>query len=166
MNLTKKQELFCQEAVRQNYLSDAYKIAYSTSKMKETTINERASRLAKEYKISTRISELKRSLADKEMYTLEQSVKRDLKLIERYEGALDVLESSRSKVKDIEAAERTIKFIGSHGYNSAQERLSKQHGFFEMDNSQKTSFESFISLTSEDRVARINELRNQLKKKK
>ncbi len=48
-----------------------------------------------------------------------------------------VLEDLDSKTKDIEAAERTIKYIGSHGYNSAQERVSKQHGWFKPDNDQK-----------------------------
>ena len=41
-----------------------------------------------------------------------------------------------------------VKFIGASGYNSAQERLSKQHGFYEKDNSQSKPEVNIISLGS------------------
>lgn len=138
MALTRKQEIFCIEAVKQPTLSAAYRIAYDTKNMSDEAVNVEASVLMKNPKIAIRVQELKSQVTKKELYTLEQSIRRDLSLIQRYEAALDVLENIESKDKDIEAAERTIKFIGSNGYNSAQERLSKQHGFFERDNTQKS----------------------------
>jgi predicted DNA-binding protein len=138
MALTKKQDVFCIEVIKQATLSDAYRIAYETKNMSDKQINEEASLLMKNPKITQRVQELKNEVSKKELYTIEQSIKRDLNLIERYESALDVLENDKSSNIEIQTAERTIKFIGSTGYNSAQDRLSKQHGFFERDNSQKS----------------------------
>ena len=138
MALTSKQEMFCIEVVKQPTLSDAYRIAYDAKNMSPEVVNNEASLLMKNRDISVRVSELKNEIKEKELYTLEKSIKRDLSLIQRYEGALDVLENKKSEKKDIEVAERLIKFIGVTGYNSAQDRLSKQSGFFEKDNTQKT----------------------------
>lgn len=138
MSLTNKQEIFCVEVLKQPTLSAAYRIAYNAKNMSDEVVNVEASLLMKNPKVAIRVQELKNEVNKKELYTIEQSIRRDLSLIQRYEAALDVLENIESKDKDIEAAERTIKFIGSNGYNSAQERLSKQHGFFERDNTQKS----------------------------
>lgn len=138
MALTKKQETFCQEVIKQDSYSAAYRIAYNASNMTSKQINEEASILMSTPKISQRVEELTKKVEQKMLYTIGQSVKRDLNLIERYEAALDVLENKESTENEIETAERTIKYIGSNGYNSAQERLSKQHGFYEKDNTQKT----------------------------
>lgn len=138
MALTKKQEIFCKEVVKQDTYSAAYRIAYDAKNMSDETIHVKASELMSDGKIKVRVQELKKEIEKKELYTIERSIKRDLSLIERYEAALDVLENKDADSKDIEAAERTIKFITVSGYNSAQDRLSKQHGFFERDNNQKT----------------------------
>lgn len=137
MPLTVKQERFCIEVVKQPTYSAAYRIAYNASGMTDKTINEKASELMSRGKIKARVAELKKKLENKQLYTLEQSIKRDIKLIERYEAALDVLENDKAESKQIEAAERTIRYIGASGYSSAQERLSKQSGWFEKDNKQK-----------------------------
>ena len=153
--LTPKQEKFCQAYVLLGDKSAAYREAYSTSKMKPGTINRKAVELYSYGKITARVAHLREKLEKQELYTLRDSIQRDLKLIQRYEKALDVLENQNSKDKEIEAAERMIKFIGASGYNSAQERLSKQHGFFEVDNTQKNPTDT---RTPEERDARINEL--------
>jgi hypothetical protein len=145
MGLTKKQEMFCIEVLKQDSYSDAYRIAYDASRMSNESINVKASELMSSGKISVRVKELRSKVEKKELYTLEQSIKRDIKLIERYESALDVLENDKSDSKQIEAAERTIRYIGSSGYSSAQERLSKQSGWFEKDNKQKTQIIEKIS---------------------
>lgn len=146
MPLTPKQEKFCQAFVLLGDKSAAYRKAYSTARMKPASINVNASKLCNNTKIALRIKELKSELEKKNIYTLEASIKRDLKLIERYEKALDILENPKSKDREIEAAERTIRFIGASGYNSAQDRLSKQHGFNEKDNSQKETSVNIINL--------------------
>lgn len=149
MGLTKKQEIFCQEVVKQDTYSAAYRIAYDASAMSDEAIGVEASRLLKNPKITLRVNNLKSKLEKKALYTIGESVARDKKLIERYEAALDVLEDDKSEVKQTEAAERTIRYIGSTGYNSAQERLSKQHGFFKKDNDQsKPQTTNIINLGS------------------
>lgn len=137
MSLTKKQDTYCHEAVKQDSYSDAYRIAYDASGMTSKQINEEASKLNAIPKIAQRIKDLKKRVEEKVLYTIGESVKRDISLIKRYESALDVLENDKATEKEIKVAERTIRFIGSNGYNSAQERLSKQHGFYEKDNTQK-----------------------------
>ena len=133
MSLTPKQEKFCQQYVKTGNKSEAYR----SSRMKPETINRKAVELFENGNISARVEELKNNLEKENLYTLKKSVERDVALIERYESALDVLENDKSTEQEITIAERLIKYIGVQGYNSAQERLSKQHGFFEKDNKQK-----------------------------
>jgi phage terminase small subunit len=59
--LTEKQEKFVQSIVLEgmNY-SDAYRSAYNTDKMTDKTVNEKASILAKEDKITARMAELRK----------------------------------------------------------------------------------------------------------
>lgn len=56
--LTVKQERFVQELIKGKSQRAAYRAAYNASKMKESTIDEKASRLFKEDKIRTRYDEL------------------------------------------------------------------------------------------------------------
>lgn len=58
MALTPKQEAFAQAIVGGKTQADAYRAAYNTSKMKESTLHELASRLMKKSKISARVAEL------------------------------------------------------------------------------------------------------------
>lgn len=152
MALTKKQETFCKEVLKQDTYSAAYRIAYNASNMTDESVNVNASKLMADAKIALRVNELKEKLEDKLLYTLKQSIERDLKLIQRYESALDVLENDKSEPSQVEVAERTIKFITHSGYNNAQERLSKQHGFFSKDNTQKTKV-LYTELTTEEAKA-------------
>lgn len=137
MAFTPKNEKYCQAYILLGDKSAAYRQAYSTSRMKPETIHNKAHKLSLKAEVRARIEELQNEQKKKNEYTLETSIEKDLKLIQRYEKALDTLENPKSKKRDLEAAQRMIKFIGSNGYNSAQERLSKQHGFFEKDNNQK-----------------------------
>ena len=69
MKLTAKQERFCQEiALNNKTQTEAYKEAYNTNKMKEKTIQEASCVLAKDYKVATRIDELRATL-QKEIMT-------------------------------------------------------------------------------------------------
>jgi len=58
MNLTPKQELFCQKFIELGNASEAYRESYDTSRMKDATINRAASQLLGNYKITTRLNEL------------------------------------------------------------------------------------------------------------
>lgn len=58
--LTPKQEAFCKAIVYDGMsYSDAYRTAYNAEKMTDKSINEKASRLKDEVKISARIKELR-----------------------------------------------------------------------------------------------------------
>ncbi|MBD8389651.1 terminase small subunit [Dysgonomonas sp. BGC7] len=70
--LTVKQEKFCDLYVEMGNASEAYRQAYSCDSMKPETINERSSRLLKEYKISTRIKQLQDNLRRKSDITKER----------------------------------------------------------------------------------------------
>lgn len=64
MKLTKKQEKFATEYVKLDDASAAYRIAYSASKMKDTTVNRNAHELLKNSKIATRVAAIQSIAAD------------------------------------------------------------------------------------------------------
>lgn len=77
MKLTLKQETFCKEYISNGgNATQAYKKAYNYSKMKEKTINENASRLLKDSKVTARLKNLQQPLQEKFEYTMEQSFKK------------------------------------------------------------------------------------------
>ena len=73
--LTKQQEEFCQEYVKDGNATRSYKLAYKVrSNTKEATTNSNASRLLKDSKVIARLAELKKELAKKKLWTREMSV--------------------------------------------------------------------------------------------
>ncbi|WP_424493908.1 terminase small subunit [Salinimicrobium sp. GXAS 041] len=86
--LTKKQEIFAKEYVKLDDASAAYRIAYSTSRMKDKTVNEKASRLLKEGKVRARVNELQKVAAE----IAEKDFKIDSKELL---GHLNILRKSR-----------------------------------------------------------------------
>lgn len=75
MKLTAKQEKFAQGVVSGMSQADAYRAAYNAGKMKPETVQKRASELMRSGAVSGRVRELKKELADKELWTRENSVK-------------------------------------------------------------------------------------------
>lgn len=144
--LTPKQEKFCQLYVNGATKADAYRGAYSTKNQSNSTITNNAYMLSMRSDVLARIEQLRKELVEKNKYTLEKSVKKDLQIIEMYERALHILQDDKSNTKQIETANRTIKYIGATGYSQAQDRLSKQLGFYEKDNKQKEVKLNVISL--------------------
>jgi phage terminase small subunit len=63
--LTTKQEKFCTEYIRRGIASDAYRSAYSCSKMKDETIWSNASVLLKSSKVAARIGLLRKEIEKK-----------------------------------------------------------------------------------------------------
>lgn len=78
MKLTPKQEKFVQGIISGLSQREAFKQAYDCSNMKDKTIDERASKLFKEYKVSTRYNELMEEHKNKALWTREEAVN-DLK---------------------------------------------------------------------------------------
>ena len=63
--LTAKQEAFCRYYIDTGNASEAYRMAYDTSKMKAETIWSNASRLLANSKVTARLSEIQRELAER-----------------------------------------------------------------------------------------------------
>ena len=74
MALTNKQEAFCQAIADGMNQSDAYRSAYSAEKMKAETVNSKAYELSKNGDVTARVKELREALANKSLWTREQSV--------------------------------------------------------------------------------------------
>lgn len=74
MTLTAKQEAFVQAIAGGMNQSDAYRSAYNAGKMKPDVVNVKASQLAADGKVSVRVAELREELANKSLWTREQSV--------------------------------------------------------------------------------------------
>lgn len=88
--LTLKQEKFVLALVEGKSQRQAYKEAYNAKNMKDETIDSRASKLFKEYKISARYQELIKEVSDKALYTREEAIE-DLKWVkERFKESIEV----------------------------------------------------------------------------
>ena len=74
MQLTNKQEAFAQAIADGLNQSDAYRSAYSASKMKAEVVHVKASQLAADGKVAVRVASLREELANKSLWTREQSV--------------------------------------------------------------------------------------------
>lgn len=107
MKLTAKQEKFAQSLAGGLNQSDAYRQVYRTDRMKPETIYKRASELSKNRKVAGMVQELKKELADKELWTREDSVKG---LIATYKMA--------KAIKNPNAMTGAIKELNAmHGFN-------------------------------------------------
>ena len=114
MALTNKQEIFCKEYVKLDDASAAYRIAYDASKMKDTTINEAASRLLKDSKVATWVSELKKiaaEIAEKEFKTDSRELLKHLTILRksRIDQYVDFVEIETPFLTENKEGEREIK---------------------------------------------------------
>lgn len=75
MSLTPKQENFAQEVVRGRNLSDAYRASYNCKNTADKTINENASRLMADSKVSARVDELRQKVENKVIQELVYTAK-------------------------------------------------------------------------------------------
>ena len=106
MALTAKQEAFAQAIADGMNQSDAYRSAYNAGKMKPESVQQTASRLMDDLKVSSRVAELKQAIADKGLWTRERSVK----------ALAAIADGSEAKANEIVAA---IKELNSmHGFNA------------------------------------------------
>ena len=85
--LTKRQEGFAQAIAGGKTQSDAYRENYSTKNMADKTVWVEASILANAPKVSIRIEEIKKEIANEQLWTRVQSIKVLVKIAE--EGMTD-----------------------------------------------------------------------------
>lgn len=74
MALTAKQEAFARFLASGATQADAYRAAYNAQAMKPETVQNNAYKLLKGNEVATRVAELRQELADKSLWTREQSV--------------------------------------------------------------------------------------------
>jgi phage terminase small subunit len=115
VKLTAKQEAFCQGIADGLGQADAYRAAYDAEGMKDNTIYPLASKLMKNDKVAARISELRESVQEKQLWSREMSVKALVQAYREGSGATKV-----SAVKELNAM---------HGYNEPSKlNISREHG--------------------------------------
>jgi len=103
VNLTAKQEAFCQGIADGLGQADAYRAAYDAEGMKDNTIYPLASKLMKNSKVTARIAELKSEVQEKQLWSREMSVKALVQAYREGSGSVKV-----AAVKELNAM---------HGYN-------------------------------------------------
>ncbi len=107
--LTLKQEAFVQAYMNCGNASEAYRQAYDASRMKPETVSRKAAELLRNGKVTARLDALRAELADRHLWTREQSVKALTKVIEDPDRQADVI-----------AAVRALNEM--HGYNAPAKR--------------------------------------------
>lgn len=103
VNLTAKQEAFCQGIADGLGQADSYRAAYDAEGMKDNVIYARASELMKNGKITDRIKELRSQVQEKQLWSREMSVKALVQAYREGSGSVKV-----AAVKELNAM---------HGYN-------------------------------------------------
>lgn len=103
VNLTAKQEAFCQGIADGLGQADSYRAAYDAEDMKENSVYVNASKLMKNAKIMQRIAELRSQVQEKQLWSREMSVKALVQAYREGSGSVKV-----AAVKELNAM---------HGYN-------------------------------------------------
>lgn len=91
-DLTPKQEGFCQAYIETGNASEAYRRHYDCEKMKDATVNRAAKQLLDNYKIATRIKELKALNLARHKVTVDYVVATIVSTIERCSQARPVFD--------------------------------------------------------------------------
>lgn len=89
--LTPKREKFVQNLISGMSQREAYKNAYDASRMKDATIDRRASELSQNGEIRARLAELQAEFTKRALYTREQAVE-DLRWVQ--DNARDDIENN------------------------------------------------------------------------
>lgn len=74
MSLTPKQETFCQKYIETGNASEAYRQAYNAANMKPETVAVKASELLSSGKVSVRVQELRRHVAQRHAVTVDSLI--------------------------------------------------------------------------------------------
>jgi NADH:ubiquinone oxidoreductase subunit E len=104
--LTAKQEGFAQSIASGLNQADAYRANYNAVNMKAETIQQAASRIAADSKVSARIASLKKALESKGLWTREKSV----------QALANIADGGEAKANEIVAAIKELNAM--HGFNA------------------------------------------------
>ncbi len=128
--LTAQEEVFCQNIVRGNNQSDAYRAAYDTSRYKDSTIYRAANELMSKPKLIARIAELRAPVIKKVQITLEEHLIKlgqlsDLAAAkDQYSAAING-EMLRGKVSGLYVDKVESKNININGSLASEIKLSR-----------------------------------------
>ena len=128
--LTAQEEVFCQNVVRGNNQSDAYRAAYDTSRFKDSTIHRNAKAIMEKNKIKARIAELRAPVIKKVQITLEEHLIKlgqlsDLAAAkDQYSAAING-EMLRGKVSGLYVDKVESKNININGSLASEIKLSR-----------------------------------------
>jgi phage terminase small subunit len=113
MQLTQRQETFCQEYIKTGNASEAYRAAYSSSNMKPETVWSKGCRLLKHDKVRARLEELRAPAVESARVTLEAHLNRleELSRLAQEEGQVSAAvkaEELRGKACGIYVEKREV----------------------------------------------------------
>jgi len=184
--LTKAEEVFVREFIKEGNASAAYRVAYPLSRRwKDKSVHEAASKLLASAKVQPRIAELRQKLAAATEVDLQRVVKEaaiiglsdPLIAITDEKGNVKPIhewpETARRAVASIEVLEefegtgKDRKFIGYTkkvkfwDKNAGLEKLMKHFGGYERDNEQKNPFRNLPREQLRELERLISELESQ-----
>jgi hypothetical protein len=138
--LTIKQEKFVLKYFECGNASEAYRYAYSASKMKDSTVWEKSSLMLKNDKVRARLKELRAKAEEKSQWTIEKIIKAYTRIFEM--GIGDVASSHLVTEGAGEGISNTIE-VNMRDTNlasakSALVEIGKLLGYYEKDNKQKS----------------------------
>ncbi len=103
--LSGKRELFVRKIVEGLSQAEAYRVAYSTGKMSDKTVWEKASRLMADDKVRARVKELQDQLSDESIMTAK----------ERLEWLTEVIRNDRVDLKTkLKASDQMNRMQGAY----------------------------------------------------
>lgn len=147
--LTLKQKRFCEKYIECGNKMESYRFAYNAEKMTQGAINAAVYELFKNPLISKYVDELQQKNQKAFVHTLNDSLKIDFEIVEKYKYHLAIVENEKSPKKKLEVSQRVLAVIGVQGFNAAQERISKKMGFYEKDK-EKTQIVYTVEVTAQE----------------
>jgi len=137
--LTVKQEKFVLKYFECGNATEAYKYAYSTSRMKDKTIIESASKLLSNHNITARLKELQAKAEEESKWSVEKMIKAHTRIFEIGIGDVSsshiVTEGAGEGISNtLEVEMRDTNLASAKG---ALVEIGKILGYYEKDNKQK-----------------------------
>jgi phage terminase small subunit len=138
--LTIKQEKFILKYFECGNATEAYKHAYNTSKMKDKTINEQASKLLADDKITTRLKELKDNAQKESEWNVQRLIKSHADIFEAGMGKLATNHLVTNGIGDGMSETINMEMFDTNlaSAKGALIEIGKLIGAYEKDNKQKT----------------------------
>ena len=173
MELTEKQEAFCQAYIQFGNKSEAYRIAYDADAMNQNSVNVKACELFKDGKITVRIEELQKEIRERNKVKIDDVLGKladminfDIAEIYDDEGRLkpikDIPKPHREMINSVKVYEDFMNIGGQRekigetkevkilNKLDVIEKFMKHLGGYEKDNAQKAQTNKSIPIVLSD----------------